>query len=109
MLEALFGNQTVAKLLLYLENYGEGTPSGIARTFQMNKTRVYRQLLRLEAGDILVARSSENLRIFTINPRLLVKRDLKAILRKYLNAMPKSEFDKYFSERRRPRRTGKNL
>ena len=109
MINALFGNETSAKILLYLENYAEGTPSGIARTFDMNKNRIYTQLLRLESEGILVARKSENLRIFSFNPRLAFKLELKALLRKCLDLMPEKEFDRFFADRRRPRRTGKEL
>ena len=109
MLHALFGNETAAKILLYVENYDEGTPSGIARTFGMNKNRIYTQLLRLEAEGILVAKKSENLRIFSFNPRMPFKTELKSLLRKSLNLMPEKEFDRFFTQRRRPRRTGKEL
>lgn len=109
MINALFGNETAAKIFLYLENYDEGTPSGIARTFNMNKNRIYSQLLRLEGEGILVAKKSENLRVFSINPRMSFKKELKLLLRKYLDLMPEKDFDQFFAERRRPRRTGKEL
>ena len=38
MLEKLFGNQTVEKVLLYVANYGEGHTSGIAQTFDLPKS-----------------------------------------------------------------------
>ena len=109
MLNTLFGNETVARILLFIESYGEGTTSGIARTFEMNKTRVYQQLLKLEEGGVLVARTQDNLRVFSINPRLLYRAELKSLLRKNLDHLPRTEFDRYFGGRRRPRRTGKAL
>lgn len=109
MLADIFGNETAQKVLLYIVNYDEGTPSGIARAFSLAKNTVYNQLIRLEAGGILVARNVGNQRMFSLNPRLLVKEELEELLRKILMNLPEKEFNKYFAERRRPRRTGKEL
>lgn len=109
MLEALLGNRTAEKSLLYIVNYGEGYISGIAETFGLPKSQVRKQLLRLEAGGILVARDKGNLRIFTLNPRSLYKKELEALLTKILNLLPPEEIEKYYRQRQRPRRTGKPL
>jgi DNA-binding transcriptional ArsR family regulator len=105
----LFGNKTSALILLYLQNYGEGNIAGIARAFSMNKNRVYSQLLKLEKNGLLVARSMGNQRIFSINPRFVAKDELARLLEKLLRTLDDSDFDKYFAERRRPRRTKKAL
>lgn len=109
MIEALLGNQTAEKVLFYIVNYGEGHTSGIAETFQLSKSQVQKQLLRLEDGGILVGRSVGNLRMFQLNPRYPLKKELEALLEKALSLLPESEVEKYFRQRRRPRRTGKNL
>ena len=109
MLYEIFGNETAAKVLMYIVNYGEGTPSGIAKGFSTTKNKVYKQLLRLEEAGVLVARNVGNQRLFSINPRLIVKNELENLLRKMLMNLPEEEFDKVYAERRRPRRTGKEL
>lgn len=109
MLEALLGNQTAEKVLLYIVNYGEGHTSGIAQTFQIPKSQVYKQLLRLENGGVLVGRNVGNLRMFQINPRCSYKSELEGLLEKVLNLMSDEEKEKYYRQRRRPRRTGKPL
>ena len=48
MIEALVGNNTVEKILLYMMNYQEGYISGIAETFHISKSQVRKQLIRLE-------------------------------------------------------------
>lgn len=108
MLETLFGNETAAKILLYLANYGEGSIAAIGKSFGMHKNRVYTQLLRLESGGILVGRTSGNQRIFSFNPRFILRKELVSFLQKWLNSLPREEFDQFFAERRRPRRTGKD-
>lgn len=109
MIEALLGNRTAEKILLYIANYEEGYISGIAETFRIPKSQVRKQLLRLEAGGILVARDKGNLRIFTLNPRLLYKKELEALLNKILSLLPQEEIQQYYRQRQRPRRTGKLL
>jgi hypothetical protein len=109
MLEGLLGNRTVEKVLLYIANYGEGHTSGIAETFGLPKSQVRKQLLRLEAGGVLVGRSVGNLRMFEINSRCLYKKELELLLEKVLSFQSDYEKEKYYRQRRRPRRTGKKL
>ena len=108
MIEALVGNRTAEKILLYIANYKEGYISGIAETFQIPKSQVRKQLLRLESGGILVARDKGNLRIYSFNPRCLYKNELENLLNKILSQLPRDEIEKYYRQRRRPRRTGKS-
>lgn len=109
MIEALVGNKTAEKILLYVCNYGEGYISGIADTFSIPKSQVRKQLIRLESGGILVARNKGNLRIFTFNPRCFYKKELEILLTKILSQLPREEIEKYYRQRQRPRRTGKIL
>lgn len=109
MIENLLGNQTAEKVLLYIVNYNEGHTSGIAQTFELPKSQVRKQLLRLEAGGILVGRSIGNIRMFQMNPRCAYKKELEALLEKILSLVPKADQEKYYRQRRRPRRTGKVL
>lgn len=109
MLENLLGNKTAEKVLLYIANYGEGHTSGIAQTFGIQKSQVHKQLIKLEAGGVLVGRSVGNLRMFQINPRCPYKEELNSLLKKVLSLTSKTETEKYYRQRRRPRRTGKEL
>lgn len=109
MIESLVGNQTAEKVLLYIINYGEGHTSGIAQTFNLPKTQVRNQLLKLEAGGVLVGRSVGNIRMFQINPRCPYKKELEMLLEKVLSLVSAADQEKYYRQRRRPRRTGKEL
>lgn len=109
MYEALFGNKVAEKCLLYIANYGEGHINGIARTFEVSPSQVERQLKRLEAGGILVAKEVGNAKMFSINARLGIRKELSDLLERSLMLLPESQTEKYFRERRRPRRTGKKL
>ncbi|MEK6628670.1 MAG: winged helix-turn-helix domain-containing protein [Bdellovibrionota bacterium] len=103
------GNQTAEKVLLYIINYGEGHTSGIAQTFELPKSQVRKQLVRLEAGGVLVGRSVGNIRMFQINPRCPYKKELENFLEKILSLVSRPDQEKYYRQRRRPRRTGKAL
>ena len=109
MYKALFGNNVVELCLLYIVNYGEGHINGIAKTFAISPGQVQRQLEKLEAGGILVSQFSGNTKNFRINPRLAMKAELTTLMEKLLTLLPESETEKYFRERRRPRRTGKRI
>ena len=109
MIEALVGNKTVEKVLLYIANYEEGNISGIAKTFDLSKSQVRKQLIKLENGGILVGRDVGNLRMFAFNPRFPLRSALGAFLEQALTLLPELEKERYFRQRRRPRRTGKAL
>lgn len=109
MIEALFGNRVAEKCLLYIANYGEGYINGIAKTFGISTSQVKKQLERLEAGGILVNQMKGSTKMFAFNPRLFCRKELVLLLEKTLTALPKEETKKYYRQRKRPRRTGKEL
>jgi DNA-binding transcriptional ArsR family regulator len=65
------------------------------------------QLKRFEAAGLLVARRQGRTLLFSWNPRYFVLDEVRALLRTTLAALPPSERQRYFRERRRPRRSGK--
>ncbi len=109
MIENLVGNKTAERVLLYIVNYGEGHTSGIAHTFDLPKSQVRNQLLKLEGAGILVGRNIGSSRMFQINPRCPYKKELEALLEKVLSLLSEKETEQFYRQRRRPRRTGKEL
>jgi DNA-binding transcriptional ArsR family regulator len=110
MLEGLFGNATAEKVLLYLEQYGEAYAKAVADTFDgVSLSMVQRQLERLERAGLLVSLLKGRTRLFTWNPRYPFLDEVRALLRKALRCLPEDERRRYFSQRRRPRRTGRPL
>ena len=109
-LEALFGGQAAAKVLLFMENYGEGYASWIARTFEMPVSEVQKQLQKFEEAGVLVSRLVGTSRVFTWNPRDPALDGLRQLLKSTLEyGIPSDRLTKYFRQRRRPRRKGKPL
>lgn len=109
MLEPLFGNATVEKVLLYLQNYDEGYASEIASTFSIRLSVVQKQLKRLEDGGIISSQSKGRTRLFLWNPRYPFRKELQNLLEKAFEFIPSNEVEKFYRKRRRPRRTGKPL
>jgi predicted ArsR family transcriptional regulator len=107
MLEALFGNQNIERVLFYLLRNGEAYPSAMASAFGSSTTPIQRQLARLEAGNVVASRLVGRTRVYQINPRYPFKKELDAFLEKAFKALPDVQVQKIYSRRSRPRRPGK--
>jgi DNA-binding transcriptional ArsR family regulator len=108
VLEGIFGNATAEKVLLYLEQYGEGYAQAIAGTFDdVTLSMAQRQLMRLERAGVLVSTLKGRTRLFSWNPRYAFRAELRALVRRALDVLPEAERRRYFAQRRRPRRAGK--
>jgi len=109
MLEGLFGNQTVEKILWFLFQYQEGYTKEIALAFELPVTTVKNSIKRLEQGNIIVAKTVGRTKLYRINPRWPFKEELCLLLKKSLEALPPSEIERLFTKRTRPRRSGKPI
>jgi predicted ArsR family transcriptional regulator len=108
-LAALFGSQTAAQVLLFMQNYGEGYAGRIASTFDAPYTGIRRQLERMEAEGILESREIGRTRVFTWNLRNPTVRNLREFLEAELAGLSEQIIRRYFRQRQRPRRAGKAL
>ena len=109
-LETLFGGKAATRVLLFIQNYGEGYASQIAKTFEMPLSEVQKQLIKFENAGILVSRSVGPSRIYNWNPRDPGLQGLQQILGDILDqGIPEATLKKYYRQRQRPRRKGKPL
>ncbi len=103
----LFGSKAAYQVLMYLENYEQGYASLISKTFGMSLSQTQKQLQKFEQLGLLVSRSEGSARVYYFKRSPVVD-----ALRKFLNSMlevlPDSTINKYYRERRRPRRHGKS-
>ncbi len=109
MLEGLFGNVTIEKILFFLYVYAEGYPLGMARVFGVPVNRIQQQLKRLENGGVVVSRLVGKVRLYTFNPRFPVLKELNEFTANAYEFVPEKEKERYFRMRKRPRRAGKPL
>lgn len=109
-IQTLLGGKTAARVLLFIENYGEGYASQIARTFEIPLSEVQKQLGKFERAGILVSRKVGTSRMYTWNPRDPALEGLRSTLRDTLEkGIPEGTLKRYYRQRRRPRMQGKPL
>jgi DNA-binding transcriptional ArsR family regulator len=107
MLEPLLGSRNAERTLVYLLARQEGYAREIARHFGADPDSIQKQLLKFEAGGILVARSVGRTRVYSFNPRYAFLKQLKALLERALTFYDKEDRERLLLNRRRPRRGGK--
>jgi DNA-binding transcriptional ArsR family regulator len=106
-LEAILGNRTAARILLYLYHHGEAYPTGAARDLGLALSPVQRQLDKFEGAGLLVSRLLGRTRVYTFNPKHPATAKLKELVRVFHESMTVEERAAVFHTRRRPRRRGK--
>lgn len=87
ILESILGNRSAAIVLLYLQHYGEGHASRMAKTFKVSPMGLQRQLKRFESSGVLVSRLVGRTRVFTFNETDPTVRDLRTFLASELTRM----------------------
>ena len=102
----LFGSESAYRVLMYLENYDSGYASQIARTFGISLNQAQNQLTKFEEIGLLVSRKEGTTRTYYFK-RSPISDALRMFLRSMLEILPETITEKYFRERRRPRRFGK--
>jgi DNA-binding transcriptional ArsR family regulator len=106
-LEALVGNRTAARLLIYLYHHGEAYARGAARDLQIAVSAVQRQLDKYEVAGLLTSRMVGNTRVYSFDPRQPATARLKDLIRVFYEALSVRDRETMFPTRRRPRRKGK--
>lgn len=111
MLEPLFGNAVIEKILFYLVVNDECYPSQLKEVFQAPLFSFQRALARLERGGIIINERKGKTLLYHFNPRYPFLKELKAFLVKAYEGFPKDFKEKYYEQltRKRPRRQGKPL
>lgn len=111
MLESLFGNVVIEKILFYLVVNDECYPSQLREVFQAPLYSFQRALARLEKGSIIVSHRKGKTLLYQFNPRYPFLKELKAFLEKAYDGFPQDIREKYYEPltRKRPRRQGKPL
>lgn len=111
MLEALFGNESIERILFFLLKNNTCYALQLKNQFGTALSPLQQALLRLEKGGILVSTLAGKTRIFQFNPRYLFRKELSAFLERAYETLPEEIKKKYYEQavRKRPRRTGKPL
>jgi predicted transcriptional regulator len=107
MLETILGNETAAKLMLYLIHYGEAYANGVSKDMGITLSQVQKQLDKFEEGGILVSKKTGNVRIYKFNPKLGIVKSFIKMIETFYEAIPLDQREEMFDVRRRPRKKGK--
>lgn len=111
MLESLFGNPIIEKVMFFLLVNEKCYPSQLKKTFQSPLYSFQRALARLEKGGIVASHQVGKTLLYQFNPRYPFLRELKVFLQKAYDFFPEEIKEKYYEPftRKRPRRQGKPL
>ncbi len=111
MLEELFGNPVIEKILFYLVVNQKCYPSQLKKIFQIPLYSVQRAFMRLEKGGIIARSQEGKTAMYQFNPRYPFLEKLKNFLQNAYNSFPEEFREKYYEPitRTRPRRQGKPL
>lgn len=111
MLEKLFGNGVIEKILFYLLANQKGYATELKEVLGIPLYSIQIALARLEQGGILVRQPQGKTQVYQYNPRYPFLAELIQFLNKAYQAIPEHMRKKLYepSVRRRPRRKGKPL
>lgn len=111
MLEHLFGNPVIEKILFFLLTNEKCYPSQLKGVFHIPLYSFQKALGRLEKGGIIISHKEGKTLIYQFNPLYPFLSELKAFLQKSYEFFPEDIRKKYYEPivRRRPRRQGKPL
>ena len=111
MLEYLFANKNVEKVLIYLCLHGKANATELSRTFNSALDPIQKTLRKLETGGLLASFLEGRTRVFQWNPRYPFLTEIQALAKKAYSFLPSNiQRTSYQStKRKRPRKTGKPL
>lgn len=110
MLEYLFGNENVEKILIYLVLHGKANATELSHTFNSSLDPIQKTLKKLEEGGLLVSFLEGRTRVFQWNlryPFLSEIQDLAKQAYGYLSTHLQEGYQPI--KKKRPRKTGKPL
>ncbi|SRR3989339_872482 len=111
MLEYLFSNKNVEKVLIYLCLHGKANASELRSSFNSALDPVQKTLRKLEEGGLLVSFLEGKTRVFQWNPRYPFLKEIQALASKAYEYLPPNIQEECYqvNKRKRPRKTGKPL
>ena len=110
MLEYLFSNKNVEKILIYLQLHGKAHGALLSHIFNSSLDPIQKTLRKLEEGGLLVSFLEGKTRVFQWNPRYPFLQEIKALAQAAYQCLPANLQETYEPiKRKRPRKMGKPL
>lgn len=111
MLEYLFANKNVEKILMFLSLHGKANATELSRSFGSALDPIQKTLKKLEEGGLLASFLEGKTRVFQWNPRYPFLKEIQNLAEKAYTFLPHTIQERYFQQkkRKRPRKSGKPL
>lgn len=111
MLEYLFANKNVEKILIFLILHEKANATELSRCFHASLDPIQKTLKKLEEGGLLVSFLEGRTRVFQWNPRYPFLHEIQALGKKAFEFLPTEiqTMQYQYTKRKRPRKTGKPL
>jgi hypothetical protein len=99
MLDVLFGNKTIGKVMLFLLVNEKGYAAQIHHLLKIPLTPVQQALKRLEKGEVLTSFFEGKTKLFCFNEQFVFKQELELLLKKYYGQLSVQEKKLYLVSR----------
>jgi hypothetical protein len=111
MLEYLFANKNVEKILIYLCLHEKANATELSRSFNSALDPIQKTLRKLEEGSLLASFLEGKTRVFQWNPRYPFLEEIQALAQKAYSFLPPNIQETQYqpTKRKRPRKTGKRF
>lgn len=109
MFEAIFGSKSAERVLVYINARDSGYGREITAFYGGSLTSIQKQLEKLENANVLYSEQQGRTRIYRMNPRYAINKELKQLLDKIVEFYQPELRKELVMNRRRPRRKGKPL
>ncbi len=109
MLDKILGSEIAMKIMLHLVHYNEIYPSAVAKDYELTLSAVQKQFARFEEAGILVSKLVGRTRVYFFNKKSKAATKFYELVKVYYDGLSLKDKEKIFSERRRPRRSGKPI
>jgi hypothetical protein len=96
MLESLFGNKNIERILLFLFVNGRSYATQLHRLLRTSLTPIQKALLRLEKGGIIMSYLEGKTRIYQFSPSFPLHLELEQLLKKSYSLLPANEKKQYY-------------
>ncbi len=96
MLEALFGNKNIERILIFLFVNGKGYGTQLHRVLGVPLTPLQKALQRLEKGSIIESYLEGKTRVYQLSPHFPLKDELEQLIKKAFTVLPTQEKKEYY-------------
>lgn len=109
LLEAIFGNQTIEKVLLFLFVNGKGYGTQIQKQLCIALTPIQKAFERLERGEVITSYYEGKTRIYQFNPHYPLLGELESFLKKGFSLLPSQHKRDFYAIKREPQKSKKEF